>query len=208
MTCIHIIDDDDALREALAHLIAARTGQPTRSWRSGAAFLEALPVLEPAVVLIDHHVRGVSGLDVLRAIDGDPRFTVVVMAAAADVRLAVDVLRAGAVHLIEKPCESDVVIEAIGAARTRLEANMPVIGARAQIARLAPRERDVLLGMVAGLPNKSIARELGISPRTVEIYRKTLMDKLGAESLAAALQIALTAGFVPEDDERPFCLAA
>ncbi len=208
MTCIHLIDDDDALRASLVALLAGQPGWRVVEWSSGDRFLAESRALAPGVLLLDYNMPGTNGLDVLHALDGDARFAVVMMTGSADVRLAVTAMRKGAVHFVEKPCDPEAVTAAVAEARDTLEANKPAVTAKARIARLAPRERDVLNGLVAGLQNKSIARVLGISPRTVEIYRSTLMDKLGAQSLSAAIHLAFIAGIFPEEEPEPWALAA
>jgi two-component system response regulator FixJ len=208
MICIHVIDDDDALRDSLAALIATWPGMCAETWCSGSAFLEAAPALEPGVLLLDQDMPGATGLEVLRSVANDPRFAAVLMTGAADIRLAVESFRAGVVQLIEKPCDPSVLHEALMKAVNRVEKNRPLLVARTRIARLSGRERDVLGGLMTGSQNKVIAYALGISPRTVEIYRATMMEKLGAGSLSAAIQTAFIAGLTSEAECEPIALAA
>lgn len=195
MTCIHIIDDDSALRDSLAALIATWPGYTARTWATGTQFLNAAPALEPGVLLLDHDMPGATGLDVIKAVADDPRFAVVMMTGGADIRLTVEAFRAGALQLIEKPCDPGAIRIAISEAAARIETAAPMLAARARLARLSPRERDVVAGMVDGASNKIIAYTLAISPRTVEIYRANLMAKLRVQSLSAVIRIALTANF-------------
>ena len=208
MICVHVVDDNDALRDSLAVLIAGWSGWRVETWSSGSAFLEAVSRVDPGVVLVDQEMPGATGLDVLRSISRDQRFGAVMMTGSADIRLAVDSMRTGATNFVEKPCDPDILRAALMEAAARVEARLPLLRARAHIARLAPRERDVLDGLVAGRANKVIAYVLGISPRTVEIYRASMMDKLGADSLAAVIRMAFAAGLTPESSLQPVALAA
>jgi two-component system response regulator FixJ len=210
VTFVHIIDDDDVLRDALARLIARHGEWQVTQWRSGEAFLAQRGCLEGGVLLLDHDMPGTKGIDVLAAVKGDPRFAAVMMTGAADTRLAVAAFRHGTIDMIEKPCDHELLIAALAAAAAVVETARPVAVARDLIARLSPRERDVLDGLVAGWPNKVIAYAYGISPRTAEVYRANLMIKLGVRSLSAALHIAFTAGRMParERMNEPLALAA
>jgi two-component system response regulator FixJ len=207
MICIHIIDDNDALRESLASLITGWSEWRVTTWSSGSAFLEAAPRVEPGVLLLDQEMPGATGLDVLRSIARDSRFRVVMMTGLADIRLAVASMRTGAANFVEKPCDPAILRAALAEAAASVESRLPMLKARAHIARLAPRERDVLDGLVAGQANKMIAHLLGISPRTVEIYRANMMERLGADSLAAVIRMAFAAGLTPESS-LPVALAA
>jgi two-component system response regulator FixJ len=208
VTHVHIIDDDDALRDSLAALIGIWPEWRVETWCSGSDFLNAASDVKPGVILVDQNMPGATGLDVLRATANDPRFAVVLMTGAADVRLAIESFRAGVVHLIEKPCDPDALRDALVEATIRVEKSRPVFAARARIARLSRRERDVLDGLVSGSPNKVIAYTLGISPRTVEVYRANLMDKLDVASLSAAIRLMFAAGLTPEAALAPIALAA
>jgi two-component system response regulator FixJ len=198
MTTIHIIDDDIHLGDALGRNVTRQLGWHVVNWNSGDAFLARVDTLGPSVVLADHNMPGKSGVDVLDAIAGDARFVTVLMTGAADIRMAVSAFKSGAINLIEKPFETPELMALLEAAGDRLAAARPRLNAQRRIARLSPRERDVLDGMLRGLANKVIAMELGISPRTIEVYRASLLTKLHANSVADVLQLAFTAGLVPE----------
>ena len=208
MTFIHIIDDDDGLRAALAALIATWPEMRARTWCSGSAFLSGAPMLEPGVLLLDQDMPGATGLEVLRSVANDPRFAVVLMTGGANIRFAVECFRAGAVHLIEKPCDTDALRDALTEAAACIEERRPQLAARERIAQLSPRERNVLDGLLTGASNKLIAHVHSISPRTVEIYRGQMMEKLRAHSLSAAILLALTAGLMPGAEFAPIALAA
>ena len=206
-TRIHLIDDDADLRETLARGLAVRTRATVVQWDSAEAFLARAATLEPALILVDYRMRGATGLDLLQAISGDPRFVAVLMTGAADIPLAIEAIRAGAVHLIEKPFKNEELMHTLEEAHERLEAMEPIIAARARLARLSPRERDVVNGLVAGSSNKEIARDLGISPRTVEVYRATLSNKLGVRTLADIVKLVLTSESSPESARKEACFA-
>ncbi|MBO9623698.1 MAG: response regulator transcription factor [Sphingomonas sp.] len=201
---IYIVDDDDAVRASLHSLLSVRSDLVVRGFRSGDAFLEEAAELEPGVLLLDFHMPGATGLDVLQALEGKtPRFVPVVLTGQGNVGLAVQAMKAGALDFIEKPYEAEVLMQVIDNAFARLEENSEeaarLNAAEAKIARLSPRETDVLKGLIEGRSNKIIAYELDISPRTVEIYRANLMEKLEVRSLSEALRIAFAAGLFPKD---------
>ncbi|MGK6355991.1 response regulator transcription factor [Sphingomonas sp. DT-207] len=200
---IYIVDDDDAVRASLHSLLSVRSDLVVRSYRSGDAFLEEAAELDPGVLLLDFHMPGATGLDVLQALDGKARFVPVVLTGQGNVGLAVQAMKAGALDFLEKPYEAEVLMQVIDNAFARLEENSEeaarLNAAEAKIAKLSPRETDVLKGLIEGRSNKIIAYELDISPRTVEIYRANLMEKLEVRSLSEALRIAFAAGLFPKD---------
>jgi len=173
-----------------------------RGFASGDLFLAEAPDLASGVVLLDFRMPGSDGADVLSALGTMPdKFAVIVATGEGDIKLAVTMMKLGAVDFIEKPYEIDALMQGVDAAfihlaRDQSAANQ-VSAAQAKIAGLSPRERDVLVGLIAGQANKVIAHNLDISPRTVEVYRSNLMDKLAVSSLPAALRIAFTAGLIP-----------
>ncbi|MCW3835732.1 response regulator transcription factor [Sphingomonas canadensis] len=199
---IYIVDDDDAVRASLHSLLSVRTGLLIRGFRSGEAFLEEAPDLDPGVLLLDFHMPGASGLDVLRAIRGNGKFAAIILTGRGNVDLAVQAMKAGALDFIEKPYEAETLMEMVENAFQRFEQDSEVAArvevAKTKIARLSPRESDVLRGLIEGQANKVIAYNLDISPRTVEIYRANLMEKLEVRSLSEALRIAFAAGLIPD----------
>jgi two-component system response regulator FixJ len=194
---VHVIDDDEAMRDSLSFLLDIQ-GFQTRVYESATAFLDALPGLSGGCVLTDVRMPGLSGLELvdhLRAQGSD--LPVVVMTGHGDVPMAVEAMKAGVVDFIEKPFADDVLLRAVRSALDRHETPSQDGGlkeAQARLATLSPRERDVLAGVVAGKANKVIAYDLGISPRTVEIYRANLMTKTGARNMAELMRLALAAG--------------
>jgi two-component system response regulator FixJ len=200
---IYIVDDDDAVRASLHSLLSLKPDVVVRSFRSGDAFLEDAPQLDPGVVLLDFHMPGSDGLVVLNALREREatRFASVIITGEGNVTLAVQAMKAGALDFIEKPYEAEALLATVDTAFSRLAQDSAAAAqadqARAKIDALSPRERDVLMGLIEGRANKVIAYELDISPRTVEIYRANLMTKLSVRSLPEALRIAFAAGLIP-----------
>jgi len=194
---VHVIDDDDGLRDALAFLLDVH-GLEASFYASANAFLEALPVAE-GCVLTDIRMPGLTGLELVRELRArGAAFPVIVMTGHGDIPLAVEAMKAGVVDFIEKPFEDEHLIGSIRAAlatlRTTQTPDAARLAAEARLSDLSPRERDVLAGVVEGKLNKQIAFDLEISPRTVEIYRANLMAKTGARNVAELMRIALAAG--------------
>ena len=208
---VHVVDDDDAMRRSLALLLRS-AGYAAEAHASGEALLAALDgegprpgphaaaAGRPACAVVDVLMPG--GMDGI-ALQAElarrgAALPLVVMTGHADVPLAVRAMRAGAVDFVEKPYPKDrilaAVAEALDAAAASRDRAPAAAAAAARLAALTPRERAVLRGLVSGQPNKVIAHELGISPRTVEAHRAALMEKLGARSLAEAVRLGLAAG--------------
>ncbi|RYD66534.1 MAG: response regulator [Sphingomonadales bacterium] len=198
---IYIVDDDDAVRASLHSLLSVQSDLVVRGFRSGEQFLEEVDDLDPGVLLIDYNMPGASGLDVLHALGRTARFVPIVLTGQGNIGLAVQAMKAGALDFIEKPYEPGALMELIDIAFARLEqgseAEARVTAAKMKVALLSPRETDTLKGLIEGRSNKIIAYELDISPRTVEIYRANLMEKLEVRSLSEALRIAFAAGMMP-----------
>ncbi|MFZ5746587.1 MAG: response regulator transcription factor [Pseudomonadota bacterium] len=200
---IYIVDDDDAVRASLHSLMSVRPDLVIRGFRTGDDFLGEAPELDPGVVLLDFHMPGSSGMDVLEAILPDaPKFAPIILTGQGNVTLAVQAMKAGALDFIEKPYEAEMLLRTVDAAFSRLAEDSQeaarVEEARVKVDKLSPRETDVLKGLIEGRSNKIIAYELDISPRTVEIYRANLMEKLEVRSLSEALRIAFAAGLFPK----------
>ena len=201
---IYLVDDDDAVRASLHSLLSLQSDLLDRSFRSGDMFLTSASDLDPGVLLLDFHMPGSNGIDVLNALqDAEPKkYASVILTGEGNVGLAVQAMKAGALDFIEKPYEAETLLRTVDAAFSRLAQDSAAANhaeqARAKIDGLSPRERDVLMGLIEGRANKVIAYELDISPRTVEIYRANLMTKLGVRSLPEALRIAFAAGLIPQ----------
>jgi len=197
---VHVIDDDEALRDSLTFLL--RTARiDVQSYPSAAAFLEALPETNLSCVITDVRMPGMSGIDLLRRLrERKISVPVIVITGHGDIPLAVEAMRIGATDFLEKPFDDEVLIASVKAALRQKEGEAKRQEERAEIegrlASLSNRERDVLGGLVAGRANKQIAYDLGISPRTVEIYRANLMSKMIAGSLSDLVRMALIAGIV------------
>lgn len=191
---IFILDDDAAVREGLC-LVLDQAGYRAAAFADGASLLIALQQRHPDAILIDFFLQGSNGLDMLRQIAvrrfGGP---VVMMSGRADIPMAVTVIQAGAADLIEKPIDADHIVGQIGEAiakhARRTERTDPVSAlGPGGASLLTPRERDVLQELVRGASNKEAGRSLGISPRTIEVHRARIMEKLGARNAADLVRV-------------------
>lgn len=195
---VHLVDDDEAIRRSAGFMLKT-SGFRVETYETGVQLLRKVRSLEPGCILLDIRMPEMDGLEVQRELrDAGCMLPVVIMTGHGDVSVAVQAMKAGAVDFIEKPFDKQSLLSSLEAARGRLEvaSTMESRGeeARQRLNVLTPRERDVLTGLVQGLPNKTIAYDLGISPRTVEIHRANLMEKLAVRSLSEALRIAFAAG--------------
>jgi two-component system, LuxR family, response regulator FixJ len=203
MRNIYLVDDDDAVRASLHSLLSLRPDFVIRNFRSGDLFLEQVPDLDPGVLLLDFHMPGMNGLEVLARVNAGAagKFACVMLTGEGSIELAVQAMKAGALDFLEKPYQPEALLTTVDGAFARFEhanaATSQGDQAKARIDALSPRERDVLTGLIDGRSNKVIAYDLDISPRTVEIYRANLMTKLGVRSLSEALRIAFAAGLIP-----------
>ncbi|HRO32082.1 MAG TPA: response regulator FixJ [Brevundimonas sp.] len=193
---IHVVDDDPAMRDSLAFLLEAAGLQP-RLYESGLALLGSVAEgeLEDGCILTDVRMPGMDGLDLVRRLiqRGVPQ-PIIVMTGHADVPLAVEAMRAGVADFIEKPFDDVTLMAAIERAMNGVGAPPPTRvdqDVRARLDALSSRERQVLDGLVAGQANKAIAFDLGISARTVEVYRANVMTKMQARSLPELIRMAL-----------------
>jgi two-component system response regulator FixJ len=194
---VHVIDDDEAMRDSLGFLLDS-AGVRARTYESAVAFLERLEGLEAGCILTDVRMPEMSGLDLIaRLKELGLGLPVIVMTGHADVPLAIQAMKAGVVDFIEKPFDDEVLLAtlraALAEAKDRGEREAELAAIRGRLDSLSPRERDVLGGLVAGHANKVIAHDLGISPRTVEIYRANLMTKMNAASLSDLVRMKLAA---------------
>jgi two-component system, LuxR family, response regulator FixJ len=198
---IYVVDDDEAVRDSLSLLLDTR-GYTVRSFASAGEFLDAAPSLRPGVLIADVRMPGMDGFELQqRLTERGLSFPLIVITGHGDVPLAVRAMKAGALDFIEKPFAADAILNSAAAALDRLvepsEPNPFAAEAETRLALLTPREREVLDGLLAGLPNKSIAYDLAISPRTVEIHRARVMDKMKARSLSELVRLSLAAGLQP-----------
>lgn len=198
---VFLVDDDAGVRDATT-LLLETAGFDVTAYESGESFLGSASLHSAGCVLLDVRLPGMGGLEVQAALAQlGARLAVVVLTGYADVPISVAAMRAGAADFIEKPYQPDRLIAAIDQALGGA-AQAPVSRPRAQAGRLvdslSPRQRQVLAGLVAGHSNKAIARDLDLSPRTVEMHRADMMERLGVESLSEALRIAYDAGLVAD----------
>ena len=199
---VHVIDDDEAMRHSLAFLF--RTARiRSETYESATAFLAALPQIKAGCVVTDVRMPGLSGIDLLRRLrELKVGLPVIVITGHGDVPLAVEAMKGGAVDFLEKPFDDEVLLGAVRSAFNSQATDQQRQALRTAIndrlASLSNRERDVLNGLVAGNPNKTIAFDLGISPRTVEIYRANVMTKMQAASLSDLVRMALVGGVLGE----------
>lgn len=195
---IHLIDDDEDVRKALAFLLGT-AGYAVKVYESATAFLQKLEGLQPGCIVSDVRMPGVDGLELQRRLkEKGIALPVVIMTGHADVPLAVQAMKLGAVDFIEKPFSDDVMLGAIEHALAAIrpaENGGEIEKIRARLEALSDRERQVLQGLLAGHPNKTIAYDLGLSPRTVEVHRANVMGKMAAGSLSELVRMALLAGF-------------
>ena len=195
---IHIVDDDEAIRRSLSFMLKT-AGYPVQLYADGESFLKAADHIDEGCVLLDVRMPGIDGMEVQRRLRARGiMLPVVIMTGHGDVDLAVAAMKAGATDFLEKPFEKAALIDCLSSAGEVALAERGLSArrseAQARLNVLTDREREVLDGLVAGLPNKTIAYDLGISPRTVEVHRANVMTKLGVRSLSEALQLAFAAG--------------
>jgi two-component system response regulator FixJ len=205
VTSVHVIDDDEAVRHSLAFLLGTAKID-VKTYDSAKAFLEAAENIKSGCIITDVRMPEVSGIDLLRRLkDLKIDLPVIVITGHGDVPLAVEAMKIGAAEFLEKPFDDEVMLAAVRSALNRQAAISKRQAERADIdnrlAALSNRERDVLEGLVTGLANKQIAFNLGISPRTVEIYRANLMAKMQASSLSDLVRMALIAEILASEAE-------
>ena len=197
---VHVIDDDEAVRQALAFQLGS-AGIEVRTYESAVAFLRVAPTVRTGCIITDVRMPEISGVDLLRRLrELKLAVPVIVITAHGDIPLAVEAMRLGAVDFLEKPFEDEVLLASVRSALDRGDRDQKRQAERSNIegrlAALSNRERDVLKGLVAGHANKQIAYDLGISPRTIENYRANLMIKMQAGSLSDLVRMALIAGLL------------
>ncbi|MBI1774028.1 MAG: response regulator [Proteobacteria bacterium] len=195
---IYVVDDDDAVRDSLQALLEAK-GYNVGVYASAEAFLTGYRPGGGGCALVDLRMPGMDGLALLRRLaQQGPRLPVIMVTGHADVPLAVEAMKAGAVDFVEKPYSNEIIHDAVRRALEAAErsdyADVAPAETAARLAALTGRERDVLEHLIVGHPNKIIAFELNISPRTVEIHRANLMKKMRADSLSHLVRMTLAAG--------------
>ena len=199
---VHIVDDEEPVRKSLAFMLTMN-GFAVRVHESATAFLKFVPGTRNALLISDLRMPDIGGLELIRSLAAQKiRMPVIFITGHGDVAMAVEAMKAGAVDFIEKPFDDTTIIEAIErAAKLLVEKPTEVTEVQEVLSRLqslSDRERQVLLAVVAGLPNKSIAYDLDISPRTVEVHRANVMAKMRARSLPQLVRMTMAAGFDQE----------
>ncbi|MEO0981426.1 MAG: response regulator [Pseudomonadota bacterium] len=202
---VHIVDDDDAIRHSASFMLR-HAGFDVATYASGPLFLDALKDSPDGCVLLDVRMPDMDGLEVQAELTArGAALPVIVLTGHGDVSVAVQAMKAGASDFLEKPFEKLVLLDALETAFASLEEQgaQEILKAKAlaKLSKLTPREQDILDGIVRGQANKAIARELDISPRTVEIHRAHMMEKLEAGNVSEALRVAFAAGLGLEQDQ-------
>jgi len=199
---VYVIDDDEAVRQSLEFLLKT-SGITVLEFESAKVFLERLPHIKSGCIITDVRMPEITGIDLLRRMrDSGADIPVIVITGHGDVSLAVEAMKVGAVDFLEKPFDDETLLSSVrsalrkGADTARRKAEVSEINER--LAALSNRERQVLEGLVAGKANKVIAFDLGISARTVEIYRANVMTKMSANSLSDLVRMAMTAGILTD----------
>ncbi|WP_084396683.1 response regulator transcription factor [Henriciella aquimarina] len=195
---VHLVDDDEAIRHSASFMLRL-AGYRVQTHKDGVSFLDDLPRMETGCILLDVQMPKMSGLAVQKELNArGVDMPVVVLTGHGDVSVAVQAMKAGAMNFVEKPYEKQVLLNALEDAfeeqKNRSMGSLQKADAEKRLAHLTPRETEVLEGLVDGLTNKAIANSLDISPRTVEIHRANMMEKLGVDNLSSALRIAFAAG--------------
>lgn len=199
---VYVIDDDPAMRDSLDFLLGS-AGFNVRIFESAVSFLDVLPELRFGCVVSDVRMPHLDGIELLHRLKaGSKKLPIIIMTGHGDIPLAVEAMKAGAADFFEKPFSDDAMLAAVrralGRQRQDRAREAEHAAVKERLASLSARERQVLEGLVAGKPNKTIAFDLGISARTVEIYRANVMTKMDAASLSELVRMALTAGLLGE----------
>jgi two-component system response regulator FixJ len=203
---VFVVDDDDAVRDSLTILLES-TGYRAEGYGSARALLDAIGPEAQGCIIADVRMPGMDGLELQKALaQRGIRLPVIIMTGHGDVPIAVRAMKAGALDFVEKPFAEEAMLGAVATAMQRGEQRPPMGAAPAdaaaleRLSQLTPRERDVLEALVAGHPNKVIAHRLQISPRTVEIHRARIMEKMAARSLSHLVRLSLSAGVQPREE--------
>lgn len=196
---VHVIDDDDAARDSLAFLLTAN-GVAAEAHESALAFLEKNRGAVAGCIVTDIRMPGMTGLELLRKLkEMNAPASVILITGHGDIPLAVEAMKAGAVDFFEKPYDDQALLQSIRKSLASAESDAASESNRAEItgriASLSGREKEVMMGLLAGKSNKAIAADLDISPRTVEIYRANVMSKMNADSLPSLVRMVVRAGF-------------
>jgi two-component system response regulator FixJ len=200
---VYLVDDDESVRRSIGFMLKT-SGYSVITFISGDEFLRSVRHLEPGCILLDIRMPGKDGLEVQAELNSQGvSFPLIVITGHGDITMAVAAMKAGALDFIEKPFEKATLISGLQQAALRLADDDRRHARRDEalvlLNCLTPRERDVLDGLVKGHPNKTIGYDLEISPRTVEIHRANLMQKMDVHTLSDLLRIAFAAGLGVEE---------
>lgn len=198
---VYVIDDDIGVRRSLHFLLTASS---ISAWpfSSGEDFIEQLPGLVPAPILLDVRMPGIDGIQLLVVIkELAVHWPIIMMTAHGEVSIAVSAMKLGAIEFLEKPFRAEMLDQVLALAFDQSDQDVQTAHerdvARSTLARLSKREKDVIALLMTGALNKTVAYRLGLSPRTVEMHRCNALEKLGKKSIAEVLLLAVTAGFDP-----------
>ncbi len=199
---IVVVDDDEAVRDSLDALLRS-AGHSTSKFANASHFLESVDTEDVSCLILDVRLPDADGIEVLqRLTEGGFGPPVIIITGHGDVPMAVKAMRIGATDFIEKPFEPDELLRSVTRAlevrEEHSQSHAQALEAKARFEKLTPRETDVMMQLVIGQPNKIIAHQLGLSPRTVEVHRARVMEKTGAESLSHLVRLAISAGIDPE----------
>lgn len=195
---VYLVDDDDSVRDSAAFLLKAH-GYKVEQFGNAEAFLGGIDVQAPGCIMLDVQMPGMNGLETQEVLNARAiNFPVLILTGEGDIERAVRAMKNGAFEFLEKPYDEANLLATLDNAFEELARRVADSGkfddAKYRIARLSNRERQVMQGLLDGLPNKLIAFQLGLSIRTVESFRATLMEKLGVRTVSAAVRLALLAG--------------
>ncbi len=204
---IYLIDDDEIVRESAAFLLKTN-GYTVEQFSSGEAFLAVANAVEPGCIMLDLQMPGLDGHQTQEALNEKGiRFPVLILTGMGDIDRAVRAMKNGAFEFIEKPYVEEHLLTTLDNAFGELDRRVNEFGklddAKVKIAKLSNRERQVMQGLLDGLPNKLIAYRLGLSIRTVESFRATLMEKLSVRTVSAAVRLAMVAELPSYSEEHP-----
>lgn len=200
---VFLVDDDEAIRHSASFMLR-HAGYSVKTFPDGVVFLDQVSGDFDGCILLDVRMPGMDGLEVQNALNQRGiNMPVIILTGHGDVPVAVEAMKGGAIEFLEKPYEKQALVGAIENAFAMLDnqaaEDKRSLEAKAKLTNLTPREMEVLDCLVAGLTNKGIAQALSISPRTVEIHRAHMMEKLEADSLSSALRLAFLAGKGSDD---------
>lgn len=195
---VYVVDDDPDVRSATSFMLEAH-GIPVQSFESGLQFIRAVEDLEPGCIFLDIRMPGMDGVEVLQELARrDIGWPVIVITGHADIALAVETMKFGAIDFLEKPFSEELLQPALDRAVELLQASADALdrrqSAESKVKRLTAREREVLRCLVEGLSNKEVAERLGIRVRTVEMHRANLIKRMGVRGFAEAVRAAAEAG--------------